>query len=248
MQNNNQSTNQQNIQQQLQNLQLQQQQLQLQLSENNRRMQLILRRVWQLNDKSQKRIANDLHDGVGQVLTALVNELSMLEQSQPEHKRALELAQLALNDTRQISRLLRPPVLDDLGLQAALNWLVRQISQSCPELQISLRVASDLTLNEELQIMIFRICQEALTNVMKYAQASKCSINISEDSAGLSLSISDNGIGFELNDQAKTGVGLSSMQDRAMSFGGWALIEATPEQGCTITITIPPQTMFKEGQ
>ena len=236
------------IQQQLQQLLLQQKQLQLQLTENSRRMQLILRRVWQLNDTAQKRIANDLHDGVGQVLTALVNELAGSQLQEDKQQRALTLAEMALKDIRQISRLLRPPVLDDLGLKPALNWLIRQISESCAKLQISLVMPSDLELNEELQTMVFRVCQEALTNVVKYAKASEACIEISQDREGLKIFISDNGAGFELSEQSQKGVGLTSMQDRAASFGGMALIEAAPAQGCKISIIIPTRAMQQENQ
>jgi two-component system, NarL family, sensor kinase len=234
------------IQQQLQQLMLQQKQLQTQLTENNQRMQLILRRVWQLNDTAQKRIANELHDGVGQVLTALVNELAGIQQPVEQQQRALALAEIALKDTRQISRLLRPPVLDDLGLQPALKWLIRQISESSGQLHISLMMPSDLMLNEELQIMVFRVCQEALTNVVKYAAATQACVEIIQDRAGLQLSITDNGVGFELTEQTQKGVGLSSMQDRAASFGGLALIETAPAQGCKISIIIPLQAISQE--
>jgi two-component system, NarL family, sensor kinase len=240
--------NEQDVRQQLQSLVQQQKQLQLQLTENSLRMQHILRRVWQLNDKAQKRIANDLHDGVGQVLTALVNELAGIAQPAAQHKRALALAEMALKDTRQISRLLRPPILDDLGLQAALKWLVRQFSESSPGLNICLSIAADLILNEEMQIMVFRVCQEALTNVVKYAKATDATIHIAQDRQGLKLCISDNGVGFELSEQTEKGVGLCSIQDRAASFGGWALVETAPQQGCKVTITIPLQTVAPEAK
>lgn len=239
-------SNQQDIQRQLKSLELQQKQLQMQLSENSRRMQHILRRVWQLNDKAQKRIANDLHDGVGQLLTALVNELAGTVQPDDRQKRALALAEMALKDTRQISRLLRPPVLDDLGLQPALKWLIRQIGESCPQLNICLSMADDLSVNEELQIMIFRVCQEALTNVVKYALATDVSVHIAQQRDGLHLCIADNGVGFELSEQTEKGVGLCSIKDRAASFGGWALVEAAPDQGCKISITIPLQALSSE--
>ncbi len=242
-----QKTNQQAIEQQLKRLHLQQAQLQTQLAENNRRMQHIVRRVWQLNDTTQKRIANDLHDGVGQILTALVNELSALTPSIPQLERATALATLALKDTRHISRLLRPPVLDDLGLQAALNWLIRQITESCPSLSVSLALAEDLNLADELQILVFRICQEALTNVVKYAKASQVQIAIKQDRDGLTLTIMDNGIGFELDERTQTGVGLCSMQDRAASFGGRCLIEAAMGQGCKISIMIPHEIRVERG-
>ncbi|WP_290610345.1 sensor histidine kinase [Arsukibacterium sp. UBA3155] len=233
---------QQDIELQLTKLSVQQKQLQIQLRENNLRMQHILRRVWQINDKTQKRIANDLHDGVGQLLTALVNELATTGLNAEQQQRAKALAELALQDTRQISRLLRPPVLDDLGLQPALKWLVRQITNSCPQLKISLAVAADLQLDEELQVMIFRVCQEALTNTVKYANATQATITIMQQGDTLTLHIADDGVGFELDAQAEQGVGLCSMQDRAFAFGGRCIIEAAPSQGCSITITVPLKT------
>jgi len=220
-------------------LNMQQKQLHTQLRENNLRMQQILRRVWQLNDKTQKRIANNLHDGVGQVLTALVNELATAECTAEQQQRALALAELALKDVRQISRLLRPPVLDDLGLQAALKWLIRQMTASCPQLNISLVLAADLQLDEELQVMVFRVCQEALTNTVKYAQATQAVVTITQQQELLTFSIRDDGVGFELIEQAQQGVGISSMQDRAISFGGRCVIEAAISRGCSITITVP---------
>ncbi|WP_372626848.1 sensor histidine kinase [Arsukibacterium sp.] len=230
---------QQDIHLQLTKLNMQQKQLQIQLRENNLRMQQILRRVWQLNDKTQKRIANDLHDGVGQLLTALVNTLATTDFSADQQHRALALAELALKDTRQISRLLRPPVLDDLGLQAALKWLIRQLTASSPQLTIRLVIAEDLQLDEELQVMVFRVCQEALTNTVKYAQAVQAVVTITQQQQLLTMNICDDGVGFELNEQAQQGVGISSMQDRAISFGGRCIIEAAPSHGCSITITVP---------
>lgn len=233
-------TNDDALAQQLAKLSLQQRQLQWQLQQNAQQMQSILRRVWQINDKAQKRIANDLHDGVGQLLTALVNELSVAPVSAGQ-QRALDLAKLALQDTRQISRLLRPPVLDDLGLPAALSWLVRQISASCPELQIQLQLDQTIQLAEELQVMVFRVCQEALTNIVKYAKATSASIELRMQQDNLTLTIVDNGIGFELNAQSQQGVGLCSMQDRAYSFGGRCLIESVVNQGCKIILSVPMQ-------
>lgn len=230
---------QQDIHLQLAKLNMQQKQLHIQLRENNQRMQQILRRVWQINDKAQKRIANELHDGVGQILTALVNELAAPEFTAEQQQRAQALAELALKDTRQISRLLRPPVLDDLGLQAALKWLIRQMTASSPQLNISLVLAADLQLNEELQVMVFRVCQEALTNTVKYAQAAQAVVTITQQQEQLMINIRDNGVGFELNEQVQQGVGISSMQDRAISFGGRCIIEAAKSQGCSITITVP---------
>lgn len=231
---------------QIDQFKLQQKQLQLQLSENHHRLQVILRRVWQLNDQTQKRIANDLHDGVGQLLTALVNELSQDELNADRQKQVLELAKSALSDIRHISRLLRPPILYDLGLPAALSGLVRQINHSSNNLAVSLAVADDIVLNEEIQILVFRICQEALTNVVKHAEATEVTVNLTQNSQGLNLTIKDNGKGFELTEMTKKGVGILSMQDRTASFGGWALIESEPGNGCVVSITIPRQSLDEE--
>ncbi len=228
-------------------LSLQQKALNLQLQQNTQNMQKLVRRVWHLKEKEQKRLATELHDGVGQVLTALVNQLTLIVQNNPDEaqQNALQLAETALLDIRELSRLMRPPILDDLGLNAALKWLLRNMSQS-GEFEASLDMSPDLSLPNDIQTVIFRVCQEAMSNVVKYAKASQVSIEIVQAQEGLHLEIKDNGVGFVLEDGAQKGVGLSSIKDRVASYSGRAVIESAPKMGCTISVFIPNNAMRVE--
>ena len=111
---------------QISSLLQQQKVLNLQLQKNNQQMQLLAQRIWDFKEQEQKQLAKELHDGVGQILTALINRLNSDTAKSEAPTEELELARQALQDIRDLSRLMRPPILDDLGLEAAIKWLARQ--------------------------------------------------------------------------------------------------------------------------
>jgi len=233
--------------QQLAQLSQQQKAIGQQLNQSNQNMRSLLQRVWNMQERERKSIATELHDGVGQLLTALVNQLELLvEQDGNEfNQNVLQLARQSLQDVRLISRLMHPQILDDLGLKAALNWLVRQMNAS-NSLCVSLDYAEDFLPSPELNIIFFRVCQESLSNIVKHAEASHVDIALRNAGNQWYLSVTDNGKGFSITKEKAHGFGLSSMEDRITSFGGKLTIESQPGEGCSITVLIDKSAVALE--
>src|SRR5437588_890788 len=151
-----------------------------QLVGSERRFRALAKAVWQVQEEERRRLARELHDSLGQDLTALKNQLEVLTREAggaaagglaARLAGALEIAARALQDTRELSRLLRPPILDDLGLVPALAWLARTLRESTG---LEVRVVShgvDDRFAADLEIVVFRVAQEALTNVLKHSGA-----------------------------------------------------------------------------
>src|SRR6185436_1351323 len=153
----------------------------VELLAGERRFRGLARSVWNVQEAERRRLARDLHDGIGQTLTALKQQLDVVEQSAavlPEaaHARlrdAAELAAQALRETRELSRLLRPQILDDLGLEPALRWLTRTFSERTGvALEVDI-VGIDGRFAPDLETLAYRVVQEGLNNVAKHAGASR---------------------------------------------------------------------------
>ena len=165
------------VRDQLALLREQQERLFVQLHAGEQHFKQLARSVWRVQEDERRRLARDLHDGIGQQLTALRHRLDALarsvdgagDASNPLHQ-ALEICDAAIQETRALSRLLRPQILDDLGLEAALNWLARHSAES-GGFEVEVDVTSLPTIDGDLSTLIFRVAQEALTNVLKHAQA-----------------------------------------------------------------------------
>lgn len=217
-----------------------QQQISQQLSNSNEQMRGLAKRVWQVQENERKQIAQELHDGVGQLLTALINQLQQAKNEAPSHvlNESIELARQALSDTRIISRLMRPRILDDLGLVPALEWLVRVMSEQ-QAFTINLHHQVDNNLASDIQTLVFRVVQEALTNAIKHAKASLITINVIATKSMLMVKVKDNGQGMELQpDDLTTGFGLGAMRDRVMAYGGQLTVTTAPQQGCEIKVIV----------
>ncbi len=223
------------------------------LIEGERRFRGLARAVWKVQEDERRRLARELHDGLGQTLTALTNQLERLQQkldgraTSDEAARladSVEMARLALKETRELSRLLRPPVLDDLGLPSGLSWLARTLEQ-----RAGLRVELALTgieerLDPELETLVFRIVQEALTNVLRHAGTDRARVTVSRAGGTLGLRVSDSGRGFDARNtlaggETATGSGLRGMRDRLELFGGRLEIVSAPDQGTLVSASIP---------
>jgi two-component system, NarL family, sensor kinase len=243
-------SNQQQLLAELSKLTQQQKALDQKLTQGSDQVLQLVQRVWQLQEKEQKTLAIELHDGVGQILTALVNQLELLnaekhtsdqqaiEKSCVSPEQLLTLARSALEDVRYISRLMRPQILDDLGLEAAVQWLVRQMTSN-KELTIEVIYADNFLPKEALNIVFFRICQEALSNIIKHASATNVSMKFSNDGHCWRLVIMDNGVGFSQKAVEKNAFGLKNIEDRVTSFGGQLEVTTQHLQGCTLDIQIP---------
>lgn len=205
-----------------------------------RRFQNMARAVWRVEESERRRLARELHDNLGQVLTALRMKLEQLPES-AERNDAVEMAVQSLNDVRNLSRLLRPPVLDDLGLKAAIEWLARHIREDAG-LPVRVEYTLDAPLEEEVETLFFRIAQEALTNTLKYANATRAEIRLRRVADSIEMRVRDNGDGFDPQllgaDEMPAGVGLAGMRDRVSFFGGDLTINSAPGRGVVITAVL----------
>ena len=202
-------------------------------------------RLVETQENERKNISRELHDAVGQSMSAVQFELHDLGVALAPFPEALrtrvdhirELVESSVAMVRNMALLLRPSMLDDLGLAAALEWQANQISRSTG---VRIRISADGLPNdlpEEHKICVFRIVQEALNNVSKHARASAVDIHVLAAGSRISVMIRDDGRGFRT--PRPTGLGLIGMQERAESLGGNLTVNSGPGQGTTIEVGLP---------
>ncbi|PXF62746.1 sensor histidine kinase [Kangiella spongicola] len=225
-------------------LSLKQSQIAENLASGNTQMRSLAKRVWRVQEDERKHIARELHDGVGQLLTALINQLEMTTQEdistelQTSLQDSLELARQALSDTRKISRLMRPRILDDLGLEPALKWLTRVMKEE-EKTDIVLQAQLDHELDGETQTLVFRIVQESINNAVKHAKASTIKVQAVAQPSLLMVKVSDDGVGMDTEKAlGPEGFGLSAMQDRVAAFGGQLMIQSKLGEGSEIKMVL----------
>ncbi len=179
-----------------------------------RRYRRLAKAVWAVQEDERRRIARELHDGLGQNLTALKIQLEVLEQDalrtgselEPKVSAVLSCASQVLEETRELSHLLRPQILDDLGLEPALRWLGRTLHERAG-LEVEVVAAGiDDRFESELETVIFRVVQEALTNVVKHANAKSVRVELERKGPWAVLSVSDRGSGFDRRSECHSAV------------------------------------------
>jgi len=218
-----------------------------QLTDGEFRFRHLAKAVWQVQEEERRAIALELHDGIGQILTALINHIkhSADDASQADNHQSVELAQTALAEVRRMSRALRPSVLDDLGLEAALRWLIRTTSESSGlDIELTWKEPG-IELDKQTETLVFRIVQEALTNTVKHAEASRARVFVESGNSLLQVSISDNGVGFDADEvlsASDRGFGARGMRDRAELFGGKLHVESEPGAGTSLLLELPEST------
>ncbi len=190
-----------------------------------------------------RRFSHELHDELGQALTAIKANLSALRGEVLERDRIEDCSRLvdgALKDVREMSQLLRPTILDDFGLDAALRSLSGTFAQRTG---IEVKYESDIgerRLRDQTETHLFRIAQEALTNVARHSQATSVSIELHPHGDQFALAIRDNGRGFDPKQRhLLSGLGLAGMETRARGCGGRLTLDAAPGRGVTIEVTCP---------
>ncbi len=223
------------------------------LIEGERRFRGLAKAVWKVQEDERRRLARELHDGLGQTLTALTLQLERLREKldgavPPELVArvddSVEMARLALNESREMSRLLRPPVLDDLGVGAALSWLARTLEQRTG-LKVELTLeAFDERLDPDLETLVFRLVQEALTNVLRHSGADRAQVDLRRRGETLELRVADAGLGFDSEAAlalggASAGSGLRGMRDRLELFGGRLEMASAPGEGTLVLAVVP---------
>ncbi len=203
-------------------------------------------------EEERKRIARELHDDIAQSILLLSRRLDILI-SASDHKMPkasigeLEHIQIMANDVynsvQRYARDLRPSILDQMGLLAALNWLTDELSKDLG-IRAEVRANTIPTLPSETELAMFRIAQETLNNVRKHAQASEVKISVESVPHKLRMTITDNGIGFSLStlnaNLARDGkLGVLGMSERARLIGGNLQIQSEPEKGTTVIAEAP---------
>lgn len=189
-----------------------------------------------------RRFSHELHDELGQALTAVKANLSALRGSADEARvdDCMRLVDGAINDVREMSQLLRPTILDDFGLDAALRSLTESFSQRTG---IQVKYHSEMNgrrLRDEAETSLFRIAQEALTNVARHAEATTVSVDLVPQGKEVLLAIHDNGHGFEMTARrGAAGLGLAGMKTRAQGCGGKLRLETASGKGLKIEVTCP---------
>lgn len=211
--------------------------LQARLDADQEMLQQLAKRLWAQQESEKAKLSRELHDGIGQLLTGLTRRLRALSTSSPELETLHGIAEMALNDVRQLSRLMSPTILDDLGLKPALNWLCRNLlSSEDIEYQTDITVPSDLP--KDISTLLFRIAQETLVNAIKHSEATKVTLSITYHHNVIRLDIFDNGVGFD-SKSIQPGIGLSSIRDRAEAFNATLEIDSAVGQGTRTTVTVP---------
>jgi two-component system NarL family sensor kinase len=214
------------------------------------KLQTLARQVVRFQEDERAHLARELHDGATQTMVSaklLVEAaIDQLERESRPAPRALETAlgglTQSLNEVRRISHRLRPAMLDELGLPAALELLAREANDAGAT-PVELRVGGEATpLPEEVKTALFRVSQEALANVAKHARASRVGLNLDFVQDGVTLTIVDDGRGFEVDAiqlDPNRGIGLRNMRERLASIGGTFEVHATPGAGTLLLAKMP---------
>lgn len=202
-----------------------------------------------VREEERTRIAREIHDELGQQLTGLKMDASWLDKkisiatdSQIHEKIAgmISLIDLTVKTVRRISSELRPGILDDLGLVPALEWQCQEFEKRTG---IKSKFHSDLgdyNLDRNLSTNIFRVCQEALTNIARHAQATAVETHLSKKDGFVNLTIADNGIGFDVEEaKSKNSLGLVGMRERAILFHGELVIKTEKGKGTVVVLRAP---------
>ncbi|GAB3388356.1 sensor histidine kinase [Lysobacter fragariae] len=217
------------------------------IQRNEREFRRLGRSVWRVQEDERRRLARDLHDGVGQNLTALKHRLASIANTLPAGdsatrdalESAIALCGNTLEDTRQLSRLLRPPILDDLGLEAALRWLARSQGEASG-LDISVEIEALPTLDSDLQTLLFRVAQEALNNAAKHAAARSVLLRLVARGGLLQLQVVDDGRGCDPQVALTSGgSGLGGMRERLRLYDGSMELRSTPGEGTRLRAVVP---------
>jgi PAS domain S-box-containing protein len=204
-------------------------------------------------------ISRELHDNLGQILTALRIDLSRLIKKLNEKDKEQDIRSLAdhaaelmplidssIQMTRKISRELRPRILDELGLVAAIEW---QIGEFIKRTGISCTFHSDvqkIEIEVRNKIAVFRIIQEALTNIVRHAQATRVAISIRKKNQSIIIEVKDYGSGISDNDiSGANSLGLTGMRERAVLLGGTLMIKGKSGKGTTVRLSIPLKAVRK---
>ena len=220
-----------------------------QVQSNAQSYRLMSARILELQDSERRRIARELHDSVGQFLVGLKINLSQMENGSRVNsakllRETLDLTDYALQEVRTISHLLHPPLLEELGFVSAARWYVDEYGKRS-QVQVSVRIEESIgRLPREIEIALFRVLQESLTNVYRHAAAESVDISIARREGLVVLTVADNGKGIphevlsRFDSGAAPGIGLAGMRERLAEFGGRMNVHSS-SAGSVVEVTMP---------
>ncbi len=215
-----------------------------QLAELNGELEAVAKRLISVQEDERATLSRELHDDVGQSITALKLGVQALAPALPDpldQQLVAELLQGAdetIHKIRNISMLLRPPQLDALGLEAALRWQVGLLFKDRRGIAVELHLAPLAQRpSGEVELAVFRIVQESLTNILRHARASRVEVSLASGIAGVVLDVRDDGAGFD--PEAGGNLGLVTMRERARLAGGFLRMDTAPGAGCRIHAELP---------
>jgi PAS domain S-box-containing protein len=204
-----------------------------------------------IREEERLKMAQEVHDELGQQLTIMKMDVSWLDQKLTGENPALKEKTTALKQTidatvktvRRIASELRPSVLDDMGLAVAIEWQTREIEKRSG-IKINIDEVNDVpALGDHNKINLFRVVQESLTNVVRYAQATEVKITLKQTDEDIRLTVKDNGIGFDPQTIAvKKTLGILGMRERISALGGSFKLESKPGHGTTVSVCVPLHT------
>ncbi len=218
------------------------------------RLRDLLNRLEWIRDDEKKRISLEIHDQLGQELTAsklglfylkqqIENKDKSVERKENISKKINELIELSSNTIKTVRRIahqLRPVILDDLGLIPALEWMIKNFNENT---DISWRLVADinsLEFSDKFTTAAFRIIQETLTNVIRHSNAESCIVSITKDKQGLFFTIKDNGVGFDLAlARVSDKLGLFGIEERIKPWNGVLKINTGKDSGSEVIVTFP---------
>ncbi len=225
------------------------QELQVQLEEKEKKLLHLLKKIINTQEEERKRISRELHDEVGQSLTGLLLGLKLIQESEDFDKakkiagNLREIAHKTLENIQWLSFELRPSVLDDLGLFPALNRYFKEISRySGLNIEFEQKDCKDLRCGPVVETTIYRVAQEALTNVIRHAEAKNVRVMLYCKNKAVEVIIEDDGKGFDFNaikNNEREALGLFGMKERASLIDGELIIDTAIGKGTKVILRIP---------
>ncbi len=231
------------------------------LRESEKQLKHLSSQLLSAQENERKRIARELHDGIGQSLSAIkfraedtLRQMgnTMTEEGVESLKAVIPLIQASVEEVRRIGMDLRPSILDDLGILATISWFCRQFETIYPGIRIEKQVnTQENDMPNLLKTVIYRVLQEALNNVAKHSQADLARLLLRKTRDTIELTIEDNGVGFDVREalnveSARRGLGLATMKERTELSGGSFAIESVKEEGTIVRASWPQNLWIKD--
>lgn len=219
------------------------------LQTSSRQLKALSRHVLEVQELERRRVAVELHDELGQSLTAIKINLQLSARLKDQaladlNQESIRIVEDALQQVRRLATTLRPSMLDDLGLAPALKWIAEQSAGRGGFAVNFHHVRAQSRLAPDIETACFRIVQEALTNITRHAQASRVEISLRREEDTMVLCVQDDGLGFDIEAMRRRAVegaslGVLGMQERANLIGGQLSIQSVPGQGSVVQLNCP---------